>query len=49
MTVKESEYDEIVRRNKAMQPAKCNGCRYEGTNGCRPCMPRNRICDNCPY
>ena len=46
---KESEYDKIVRQNKESQPDKCNGCRHEHTNGCYPCMPRNRICDNCPY
>ena len=43
------EYDKIVANNKANQPKKCNGCRYEHTNGSYPCMPRNRICDKCPY
>lgn len=38
------KYEEIVKENKLRQPEKCNGCRYEETNGCRPGMPRNRVC-----
>ncbi len=49
MTENEKLYNKIVEENKRRQPDKCTGCHYEATNGSRPCMPRNRICDHCPY
>ena len=42
-----SDYNKIVAKNKQAQPEKCNGCRYEDTNGSHPGMSRNRICCGC--